>query len=120
MHSTYAEGDTLIFNRRYKRLGVGKVDKRTVAGIDRQRPAAIIEDSEGLKVRWRPREVAGGTGGVEACRSGRLEFRAGDRVRFTRNDRDAGLVSGQMARVAGIEEDRVRFELEDGGSITLG
>ena len=80
----------------------------------------IIEDSEGLKVRWRPWEVAGGTGGVEAYRSGRLGLRAGDRVRFTRKDRDAGLVNGQMARVAGIEEDRVRFELEDGGTITLG
>ena len=62
----------------------------------------------------------GKKGDVEAYRSGRLELCAGDRVRFTRNDRDAGRVNGQMARVAGIEEDEVRFELEDGGTITLG
>ena len=120
LYSSYAEGDTLVFNRRYKRLGVEKGDQRTVAGIDRQRGAVIIEDSTGRKVRWRPWEIAGGTGGVEAYRSGSIELRAGDRVRFTRNDRDAGLVNGQMARVAGIEEDQVRFELEDGGTITLG
>ena len=49
-----------------------------------------------------------------------LELRAGDRVRVTRNDKRTGLVNGQMARVAGIEEDAVRFELEDGDTITLG
>ena len=118
--SSYAEGDTVIFNRRYKRLGVKKGDERTVAGIDRDRHAVILEDPKGRKVRWRPWEIAGKTGGVEAYRSGTLELRAGDRVRFTRNDRDAGLVNGQMARVAGVEEDRVRFELEDGGTIALG
>ena len=117
--SSYAEGDTVIFNRRYKRLGVEKGDERTVAGIDRDRHAVILEDSKGRKVRWRPWEIAGKKGGVEAYRSGILELRAGDRVRFTRNDRDAGLVNGQMARVAGVEEDRVRFELEDGGTIAL-
>ena len=118
--SSYAEGDTVIFNRRYKRLGVEKGDERVVSEIDRERHAVILEDSSGRKVRWRPWEIAGKKGGVEAYRTGTLELRAGDRVRFTRNDRDAGLVNGQMARVAGVEEDRVRFELEDGGTITLG
>ena len=118
--SSYAEGDTVIFNRRYKRLGVEKGDEQTVAGIYRDRHAVILQDSKGRTVRWRPWEIAGKKGGVESYRSGTLELRAGDRVRFTRNDRDAGLVNGQMARVAGVEEDRVRFELEDGATISLG
>ena len=120
LHSSYASGDAVIFNRRYKRLGLEKGDRRTVAVIDRDRHAAILADSKGRKVRWRPREIAGSKGGVEAYRSGRLELRAGDRVRFARNDRDAALVDGQMARVAGIGEDGVRFELEDRGAIALG
>ena len=120
LHSSYSVGDTLIFNRRYKRLGVEKGDERTVAGIDRERPAVILQDSKGRKVRWRPWEIAGRKGGVEAYRSGRVELRAGDPVRLTRNNRDARLVNGQMALVAGIEEDKVRFELEDGGTIALG
>ena len=37
-----------------------------------------------------------------------------------RNDRRTGLVNGQTARVAGIEEDQVRFQLEDGDTITMG
>lgn len=36
LQSSYAEGDTLVFNRRYQRLGVEKGDQRTVAGIDRR------------------------------------------------------------------------------------
>ena len=118
--SSYAEGDTVIFNRRYKRLGVEKGDERKVSGIDRDRHAVILEESDGRRVRWRPWEIAGKKGGVEAYRSGTLELRAGDRVRFTRNDRDADLAYGQMARVAGVEENQVQFELEDGGTIALG
>ena len=64
--------------------------------------------------------AAGKDAGCEVYRSQGLELRAGDRVRVTRNDKRTGLVNGQMARVAGIEEDRGRFELEDGGTITLG
>ena len=32
--SNYAAGDTVIFNRAYKTLGVGKGDEREVAKID--------------------------------------------------------------------------------------
>lgn len=35
-------------------------------------------------------------------------------------DRDAGLVNGRMARVAGVEEDRVQIELKDGATIAHG
>ena len=37
LHSSYAEGDTVIFNRRYKRLGVEKGDERNRV---RNRPEA--------------------------------------------------------------------------------
>ncbi len=118
--ASYAEGDTVIFNRKYKRLGVEIGNERNVAGIERDCHAAILEDAGGRKVRWRPWKIAGTMGGVEAYCSARLGLRAGHRVPFTRNDWDAGLLNGQMDRLAGIEEDAIRFELEDGATITLG
>ncbi len=84
-----------------------------------------LKDRDGGIVGWQPWRVAAGKGagrhaGCEVYRSRGQELRGGDRVRVTRNDKRTGLVNGQIARVAGIEEDAVRFELEDGDTITLG
>ena len=48
-----------------------------------------------------------------------MELRAGDRIRWTRNDPGSGLVNGQMAEVESIARDGVRFHLEDGSSMEL-
>ncbi len=123
--ANYTAGDTGIFNRRYKTLGVEEGDERTVDRVDHRRHAVHLRDRDGGIVKWQPWRVAAGKAagrhaGCEVYRSHGLELRAGDRVRVTRNDKRTGLVNGQMARVAGIEEDQVRFELEDGGTITMG
>ena len=123
--ANYTAGDTVIFNRRYKTLGVEKGDERTVDRVDHRRHAVHLKDRNGGIVRWQPWRVAAGKAagkhaGCEVYRSQGLELRAGDRVRITRNDKRTGLVNGQMARVTGIEEDAVRFELEDGATITMG
>ena len=97
--SNYAEGDTVVFNRRYKTLGVEKGDEREVAKVDRERNTVHLRDREGHVVEWRPYIVAAAKGGVEVYRSEATELRAGDRVRFTRNDPASGLVNGQVADV---------------------
>ena len=117
--SSYAEGDTVIFNRRFKTLGVEKGDEREVARVDRERNTVHLRDREGHVVEWRPYIVAAAKGGVEVYRSENMELRAGDRVRFTRNDPTSGLVNGQVADVEMIEPDGVRFRLEDGTALRL-
>ena len=117
--SNYAEGDTVVFNRRYKTLGVEKGDEREVAKVDRERNTVHLRDREGHVVEWRPYIVAARKGGVEVYRSEAMELRAGDRVRFTRNDPASGLVNGQVAEVDSIERDGVRFRLEDGTALRL-
>ena len=49
-----------------------------------------------------------------------MELRAGDRVRWTRNDKNLGLVNSRTAEVVSASEDRVSFRLEDGRSLALG
>ena len=45
--SNYAVGDTVIFNRPYKTLGVAVGDERTVVGIDRMWGTVRLEDGKG-------------------------------------------------------------------------
>ena len=115
--SNYAIGDTVIFNRAYKTLGVSAGDERQVVDVDRQWKRVDLADSEGRIVKWAPERLAAAKGGVEVYRGVAMELRAGDRVRWTRNDPGAGLVNGATATVQRIERGGVRFRLED-GSVT--
>ena len=48
-----------------------------------------------------------------------MELRAGDRIRWTRNDTGLGLVNSQTAEVDGVKDGRVTFRLEDGRMLDL-
>ena len=118
--ANYEAGDTVIFNRRYKTLGVDKGDAREVARVDAKTRTVHLKDDRGNIVEWKPVRIAAAKGGLEVYRSETTELRAGDRVRFTRNDPASGLTNGQVAEVETVEKDGVRFRLEDGSLTRLG
>ena len=118
--SNYNVGDTVIFTRPYKTLGVEKGDERRVAGIDRRWGVLRLEDAKGDRTPWRPARIAAAKGGVEVYRSEAMELRRGDKVRFTRNDPASGLTNGETATVDAVGRDGVRFRLENGSLATLG
>ena len=117
--SNYSVGDTVIFTRPYKTLGVDKGDERRVAGIDRRWGVLRLEDAKGDRTPWRPARIAAAKGGVEVYRSEAMELRRGDRVRFTRNDPVSGLTNGETVTVEAVGRDGVRFRLENGSLATL-
>ena len=118
--ANYNVGDTVIFNRPYKRLGVEKGDERRVASIDRRWGTVHLEDARGNATPWGPGRIAGAKGGVEVYRSEAMELRRGDRVRFTRNDPTSGLTNGETATVETVERNGVLFRLDDGKLAKLG
>ena len=118
--ANYAPGDVVAFHRPYKRLGVDKGDECRVAGVDRRRHTVMLEGPGGTTVAWKPDRVAGRHGGSEVYRAEPIELRAGDRVRWTRNDKDLGLVNSRTAEVVSVSKDRVSFRLEDGRALALG
>ena len=117
--SNYSAGDTVIFNRRYKTLGVEKGDEREVERVDHERNTVWLRDGNGNLVDWRPYLLAGAKGGVEVYKSEELELRKGDCVRWTRNDPGSGLANGEAAAVESVGKDGVRFRLEDGSAAKL-
>ena len=117
--ANYAAGDVVAFHRSYKRIGVAKGEERRVAGVDRRNRTVLLEDRNGGTVAWKPSEIGGRQGGTEVYRRESIELRAGDRMRWTRNDKGLGLVNSGGAQVMGIRNGRVTFRLEDGRRLTL-
>ena len=117
--SNYEAGDVVAFHRPYKRLGVEKGEERRVERVDRKNRTVHLEGLDGSTVAWKPSEIGGRQGGTEVYRCESTELRAGDRIRWTRNDKALGVVNSGMAEVLGVRNGRVTFRLEEGGTLTL-
>ena len=117
--ANYRPGDVVAFHRPYKRLGVEKGDELRVAGVDHAARTVRLEGADGQSVVWEPNRVAARAGGVEVYRVEGIELRAGDRIRWTRNDTSLGLVNSQTAEVAAVRDGKVTFRLEDGRMLDL-
>ena len=117
--ANYRAGDVVAFHRPYKRLGVEKGDELRVAGVDRAARTVRLEGADGQSVAWEPNRLAARSGGVEVYKTDAIELRAGDRIRWTRNDTGLGLVNSQTAEVAGVRDATVTFRLEDGRMLDL-
>ena len=118
--ANYAPGDVVAFHRAYKRLGVEKGDEHRVASVDHRRHSVMLDGGDGGTVLWQPSQIAGRTGGVEVYRAEQIELRAGDRIRWTRNDPGHGLVNSRTAEVLSVQSGAVMFKLEDGRALELG
>ena len=116
----YAPGDVVAFHRPYKRIGVAKGDERRVIGVDYRSREVLLDDGGGGSVAWKPQQIGGRRGGSEVYRVEEIELRAGDRVRWTRNDAGLGLVNSRTAEVVKVAHGRVTFRLEDGKTLELG
>ena len=115
----YARGDVVAFYRPYKRIGVEKGDERRVIGRDGAHGAVLLDDGRGGTIAWKPSQIGGARGGTEVYRSEGIELRAGDRIRWTRNDDGLGVVNSRTAEVLSVANGRVAFRLEDGRRLDL-
>ena len=115
----YMAGDIVGFHRPYKRLGVEKGDELRVAGVDQGAGTVTLAGTDGAAVAWEPGRLAARAGGVEVYRRQAMELRAGDRIRWTRNDAGLGLVNSQTAEVTAVADGRVGFRLEDGRMLDM-
>ena len=115
----YRPGDIVGFHRPYKRLGVEKGDELRVAGVDGGAGTVSLAGKGGGTVAWEPGRLAARAGGVEVYKVESMELRAGDRIRWTRNDAGLGLVNSQIAEVAAVADGRVSFRLEDGRMLDM-
>ena len=115
----YQPGDVVGFHRPYKRLGVERGEELRVAGVNRGAGTVTLAGGDGRTVAWEPGRIAARAGGVEVYKRERIELRAGDRIRWTRNDAGLGLVNSQSAEVTTVQDGRIAFQLEDGRTLEM-
>ena len=105
----------MVFQQDLVNYRVRKDDILTVTGIEHD--TVILAHPDGKARRIRP---AGGVRyRLEVYERREIELRAGDRIRWTRNDNARALINGEKAEVMEISRNRVRLDLADGRTISL-
>jgi len=112
--ASYAPGQIVTFRRgsREQRLSRGRAYR--VEAINAGAGTVSLATPQGKAVAWSPARWGGDQ--AEAFVEVEQEFRTGDRVQFTRNNRRAGRLNGHTASVVGIDPQRggITVEREDG------
>ena len=98
---SYGKGDVVRFSRDYPDKGVARGEAFRVEAVDPIKAAIALRSEDGRDVDWRLRQW--GAGKVAVFEAQRLELRAGDSIRFTRNDREAGRVNGARLDVTAVD-----------------
>jgi conjugative relaxase-like TrwC/TraI family protein len=94
----YQPGDILRFGRAYAKLGIQLGEYLTVADVDVKRGVVtLLRGTE--PVVWEPRRAAR----VEVYQEEDRGVAAGDRLRWTRNDRDLGRRNGEVVEVVSLD-----------------
>ncbi len=109
-------GEFVIFHSRVPPLRVMEGDACRIDRVDGE--FVYLSHPTGRTIRIRP-----GDNWVRyrfaVYETARIRIRAGDRIRWTANDKVRGLVNGGEAVVREIGTRRVRFELAEGKTLTL-
>jgi len=99
---SYDKGDIVRFTRDYADKGITRGEAYRVEATDPAKAAIALKAADGREIDWRLRQW--GAGKVQAFAPQTLELKAGDRIQFTRNDREAGRINGGRAEVTALNE----------------
>ena len=117
--SSYERGHIVRFTRDYADKGVARGTAYQVESVDVPKAAISLRGQNGETVDWRLRQW--GAGKSEAFEARSLELKTGDRIQFTRNDREAGRINGLRGTVTGVDtvERTATVSLANGREQTL-
>ena len=113
--SHYERGHVVHFGRDYKSLGIGKGESLPVLRTDARSGRVVLGKGQ-KEIAWEPHK----TKGIEVFCTDQTELRAGDQIRWLRNDNTRGLINAHTAEVLSIGKRSVVFRLENGKRVSLG
>lgn len=100
--ASYERGDMIRFTRDYADKGLLRSEAYRVERIDPIKAAIVLKAEDGRGIHWHLRQW--GAGNSQAFSAQPLELKAGDRIQFTRNDRELGRINGGRGTVTAIDE----------------
>ena len=103
------------FGRDYKSLGIDKGESLPVLRTD-ARSGKVVLDKGQKEIAWQLHR----TKNIEVFRTDQTELRAGDQIRWLRNDNARGLINAHTAEVLSVGKRAVVFRLENGKRVSLG
>lgn len=108
--ASFAIGDVVRFSRDFAAKGVRRGESFAIAAVDPERGRIALEGRDGRTLDWHPRQW--GASKAEVFEPKPIELRTGDRVQFTRNDREAGRVNGLGGTVTRIDPEQGQATLK--------
>lgn len=115
---SYSKDDLVQFARDFKSIGVERNDLVKVLRIEGEK--VIFEKKDGQTVEWRPDKVAGrAKHGVEVYREEAKRLAEGDRIRWTKTDKDRDLKNGAKGEIERIEGSTAIIRFQDGRQMSL-
>lgn len=99
--ASYGVGDVVRLNRDYPLKGIRRGEALMIRSINPERGRMALQGKQGDPVEWFPQQW--GAGKAEVFEAREMELRIGDRVQFTRNDRERGRANGLGAVVTAID-----------------
>lgn len=111
----YEPGDIVIAESDYKSLGLRRGESAVV--VERGGVEVILQRSDGKQMAWRPAFATK----LKAYSSVQQELAVGELVRVTLNDRQNGLINGDIGRVSALDVDShsLTLALKDGREVEL-
>lgn len=111
---SYARGDMVRFAKDYADKGVRRDAVYRVKAIDPAKAAITLASPNGGAIDWRLRQW--GASKAEVFETKAIELQAGDRMQFTRNDREAGRINGLGGTVTSVDvaRNQVTLKLSNG------
>ena len=113
--ANYRPGDVLVFHNDVPPYRVKADEALTVTGTDEGRVS--LDHPDGRPRRLDPSEPIRYR--YEAYETRPIRLQAGDRIRWTRNDRKRGLVNGGEAEMLAIGSRLVKIGMEDGRTLSM-
>ncbi|WP_418142075.1 relaxase domain-containing protein (plasmid) [Marinobacter sp. MA] len=114
----YQKGDLVQFARDFKTIGVERNELVKVLRVDGEK--VIFANKDGQEVEWRPDKVAGrAKHGVEVYREEDKRLAEGDRIRWTKTDKDRDLKNGAKGEIERIDGSTAIIKFQDGRRISL-
>jgi hypothetical protein len=110
--ASYTPGSVVTFRQgnRDARLSRGRAYR--VEAVDAEAGTVSLVSPQGKRVAWSPARWGGDQ--AEAYTEAQAEFRTGDRLQFTRNNRAAARNNGDTAEVVAIDSDHGRLTVAKG------